>query len=144
MGDAGEGPREVHMFLPALSGLWPSCLALGPGFHRLPIPKGEKPSGSWGQKKELRWAGRRACISHSCGNLRIEIYRGSGNQSPAKRAIFGGCLWKPRGMAAGGKRLEEDPKGRGVPSTDDGCPQHLCLTCLSSSTAPALVFGVQY
>ena len=31
------------------------------------------------------------------------------------RAIFGGCLWRPRGVAAREKRLEEDLKGRGAP-----------------------------
>lgn len=58
------------------------------------------------------------------------------------RAIFCGYLWRPRGMAAREKRLEEDLEGRGVPSADDGRPQHLCLTLLSSPRAPALAFGV--
>lgn len=46
-------------------------------------------------------------------------------------------------MAARERRLEEDQEGRGVPSVDDGRPQHLCLTCLPSFTAAALVFGVK-
>lgn len=59
------------------------------------------------------------------------------------RAIFGGSPGGLGGMAAREKRLEEDLKGRDVPSADDGCPQYQCLTLLSSPTAPALVFGVQ-
>lgn len=37
-------------------------------------------------------------------------------------------------MAAREKRLEDHLEGRGVPSADDGHPQHLCLTLLHSSS----------
>lgn len=46
-------------------------------------------------------------------------------------------------MAAREKRLEEGLGGRGIPFADDGCPQNLCLTLLSSPIAPALAFGVK-
>lgn len=59
------------------------------------------------------------------------------------RAIFWWLSLEAQGLAAREKRLEKGLEGRGVPCADDGCPQNLCLTLLSSPTAPALAFGVK-
>lgn len=121
-------PKEVRTSLPALPGWLSPCLALGPCFHWLPIPRAEK---------EPRWAGRRAWIAHLFGNFVLrstEIQETKALLSSAISFFFfsfsfflGGYLWRPRGVTArrgaGGRS-----RGQGVPSAVGRCPKHLCLT----------------
>lgn len=131
MGDAGQVPGKcVHSSLLLQDDCWPVWLLVlvSPGF---PSP--------WGGRNTVAPGGRKGTeggqaeepgsltFLETCALRSTEVQK---TKALPSRAVFGGCLWRPGGMAAREKRLEEDLKGRGAPSADDRCPQHLCLTLL--------------